>query len=324
MVPAAEESMRAARGFLLAAQAPDGSWKDFLLPAGNSNVWVTAFVAGVLAHDPSARDAARHAWHFLAGAAKPGGGWSYNAAVPADADSTLWALRLAELLGESESIAARAGASFLERHLHADGGVTTYASAEPIRDYIGLPPFIPFHGWTSSHVCVTAACANLASYRERLRPYLAARRRDDGSWESYWWFDDEFATAEAVAALGADETSLSWAGERMECAETPFAAAHALRILACGAANGARARGVAKLLDMQQDDGSWPSSARLRVPRPDAVTPDRDVEWRMWAGLPPGPVTIESVLRGTFNNYSPDHYRIYTTATALRALQEAA
>jgi hypothetical protein len=317
-----ELARRSARQFLLAAQAPDGSWKDFLLPAGNSNVWVTAFVGEVLAD--AEQDAARRAWRFLEQTAKDGGGWSYNASVPGDADSTLWALRLAAKLGVLDTEPAREALAFLDRHLREDGGVTTYASAAPIRAYIGLPPIVPFTGWTSSHVCVTAAAANLDAYRERLRPYLDGHRRDDGSWPAYWWFDDEYATAEAVAALGAGERSVQWAVSRIDTATNPFALAHGLRIAARGgeASHDAALRGAAKLVAMQKPDGAWPTSARLRVPRPDAVTPDPNAEWTMWAGLPAGPISIESVLRYTFNNYSPDHYALYTTATALRALDE--
>jgi hypothetical protein len=316
-----ELARRSARRFLLAAQAPDGSWKDFLLPAGNSNVWVTAFVGEVLAD--AEPEAAQRAWHFLEQTAKEGGGWSYNPSVPGDADSTLWTLRLAAKLGVLDSQAARDGVAFLDRHVRDDGGVTTYASAAPIRAYIGLPPIVPFTGWTSSHVCVTAACANLDSYRDRLRGYLDAHRRDDGSWPAYWWFDDEYATAEAVAALGADERAVQWAVRRIDAATNPFALAHALRVVARGdSSHEAAVHGAMKLIAMQKPDGSWPSSARLRVPRPDAITPDPNAEWTMWAGLPPGPVSIESVLRYTFNNYSPDHYALYTTATALRALDD--
>jgi squalene cyclase len=313
------DSMRAARTFLLGSQAPDGSWKDFLLPAGNSNVWVTAFVAGVLGDC----EEARLAWCFLQSAARDGGGWSYNVSVPGDADSTLWALRLAETLGEHESSAAREGRAFLEQHFREDGGLATYATAVPIRKYIGLPPIVPFDGWTASHTCVTAACANLSVYRDRLRAYLLARRREDGSWPAYWWFDDEFATAEAVAAIGADEQSIAWASRRIDSATTPFALAHALRIVARGAKNGVADRAIARLISMQREDGSWPASARLRVPRPDMRVPDPHAEWTMWAGMNERAST-ESVLRITFNNYSPDHYGVYTTATVLRALQEAA
>ena len=52
-------AVRAALDFLLKSQDGQGAWKDFLLPAGNSNVWVTAYVGDVLAvtaRDPAAKE----------------------------------------------------------------------------------------------------------------------------------------------------------------------------------------------------------------------------------------------------------------------------
>jgi Prenyltransferase and squalene oxidase repeat len=340
---------RAALDFLLAAQDDAGAWKDFLLPAGHSNVWVTAFVADVLAMRPEAeaQQAARRGWEFLETVTTADGGWSYNPLVPGDADSTLWGLRLAASLGVEERPAAQRAEAFLQRHLR-EGGLTTYADAAPVRRYIGLPAVVPFKGWTQAHVCVTAAGANLADYREPFREFLLMKQADDGHWPAYWWFDDEYATAEAVAALvgssrtAADcepeiatriERAVGWARQRVEvlCAANgrllpAFALAHALRVLArSGESSAVQAQistALTWLAAWQKPNGGWPAAARLRVPRPDALVPDPAADWTMWAGMPAVPVSLESVLRHTFNNYSPDHFGVYTTATVLRALQE--
>lgn len=343
-------AVQSALNFLLKSQDEQGAWKDFLLPAGNSNVWVTAYVGDVLAVRPEedARNAARAGWRFLEKVMTPDGGWSYNPQVPGDGDSTLWGLRLAESLNKSDSDSALKAAEFLERHIRDEGGLTTYASAAPVRNYIGLPPFVPFGGWTQPHVCVTAAGANLNSYRERFREYLLQNQSDAGKWIAYWWFDDEYATAEAVAALaGKGQTAMDceaetasqieraalWALGRVDSLIATegrflpaFALSHALRILArtnhLADVRNSLSRGVARLIEWQKPDGSWAASARLRVPRPDAINPDPKADWTMWAGIPAGPVSLESVLKHTFNNYSPDHFGVYTTATVLKALQE--
>lgn len=344
------DAMGAAVNFLLSSQGDAGDWKDFLLPAGNSDVWVTAFVGDVLAADPDAeaQQAARAGFRFLEQAVTPEGGWSYNPAVPGDADSTLWGLRLAETLGIGESASVLNATEFLQRHVRADGGLATYALEATVRNYIGLPPMVSFEGWTQSHICVTAAGANLGAQSPRFRQYLLENQAADGKWAAYWWFDDEYSTAEAVAALAgknrtaADcdsetaasiEQAVQWSLDRCEkllvadAAPQPvFALAHLLRILARTARPAMVAqclsKGYARLVQWQKPNGSWPASAKLRVPRPDARSPDADARWVLWSGMPAGPPSLESVLAHTFTIYSPDHYGIYTTATVLRALQE--
>jgi hypothetical protein len=344
------KAARAALSFLLGAQDASGAWKDFLLPAGNSNVWVTAFVGGVVADSPSeeAQQAARAGWRFLERAETAAGGWGYNPAVPGDADSTLWGLRLAESLGVRESDPARRADEFLEQHVRDDGGLATYASPTRVRNYVRLPPSIPFQGWTQSHVCVTAAGANLGTLSRRLYPYLLKRQTEEGKWDAYWWFDDEYSTAEAVVALTgkartaadvADGTALRieraarWAlgrGELLTASEAnlrpAFALAHALRVIARARQRrdmqDALSGGLAKILEWQKPDGSWPPSARLRVPRPDALVPDPSADWTLWAGMPPGAPSLQNILKHTFNIYSLDHHSAYTTATVLRLLQE--
>src|SRR5579864_673671 len=93
-----QEATANAVDFLLQRQEAAGCWSDFLLPAGKSNIWVTGFVGSVLAKVPDSRaqSTVRSAWRFLEENAKRERGWSYNAKVPGDADSTLWGLRFAQ------------------------------------------------------------------------------------------------------------------------------------------------------------------------------------------------------------------------------------
>ncbi|AKQ64439.1 hypothetical protein A176_001351 [Myxococcus hansupus] len=344
-----ETSAEAALAFLLGAQDARGAWKDFMLPATQSDVWVSGFVGTVLAglSEPAARRAAEAAWRYLEGVEGRGGGWSYNAWVPGDADSTLWGLRLAEALGAGDSARARSAGAFLARHLRDDGGLTTYASDEDIRQYVGLPPEVSFHGWTHSHVCVSAAGAHLSSHREGLGAFLLRTQDARGHWPAYWWFDEEYSTAEAVAALTAAgaavapaseraariERAAAWALERVarhvafEGSRPPsFALAQALRVVA-RASPSPRGRetllqGVSRLCAWQRPQGGWSPSARLRVPRPDVVVPEPGAPWTLWRGPPPGIASVEDVLRHTFTNYSLDLHAVFTTGTVLRALNE--
>lgn len=322
-----------ARDFLLAAQREDGTWHDFFLPAGESHDWVTAYVAGCLATtgDAEVAAAARRGWDHLRTAQKPGGGWGYNASTPADADSTIWTLRLAEALGEGASPEAVCGYEFLASHVREGEGIATYAGQSAPRDYVGLPATVDFGGWVRPHVCVTAAAAGLPGpIGDAARASLPAMQHADGHWPSYWWFDPGYASAEAVDALGAGEAADAaavFARNRINVllmmVETPaFALAQSVRILArCGQTVPEAA--IARLVARQAPNGSWPASARLRVPHPDRIEPE-EAGWRQWTGLSRAPQSLDDLLAMTFTITSLDHRRAFTTATVLRALDAVA
>ncbi|MBB3033827.1 prenyltransferase/squalene oxidase repeat-containing protein [Alteriqipengyuania lutimaris] len=322
-----------ARDFLLAAQREDGTWHDFFLPAGESNDWVTAYVAGALATTGDAEEeaAARRGWNHLRSAQKLGGGWGYNAATPPDADSTIWALRLAHAIGEGASGEAAHGYEFLASHVRQGEGIATYASQSAPRDYVGLPATVDFRGWVRPHVCVTAAAAALPGpVGEAARASLPAMQAADGHWPSYWWFDPGYASAEAVDALGpgeAADAAIAFARTRIDVLlmmdEPPaFALAQCIRILArCG--RHVPDAAIAMLATGQAGNGSWPASARLRVPRPDRIAPE-EAGWRQWTGLSQAPQSLDDLLAMTFTITSLDHRRAFTTATVLRALDAVA
>lgn len=341
---AIENAIARAERFLLAAQDANGGWRDFLLPAGLSDGWVTAYAGEALLGGGGDRHraAARRAWAFLHDQEAPTGGWSYNANVPGDADSTLWGLRLAGALGEADSPLARRGFAFLDRHVRPDGGLATYADAAPIRAYVGLPGFVPFDGWTQSHVCVSAAGAHLDRYAGGLAAYLLARQRADGSWPGYFWFDSEYATGEAVRALArrgaaaqpAVDRGTTWLIGRVAAlvaSQGPRSPAFALACAAHALAERAEVsqariaarRAGAALAAWQRPNGSWGPSARLRVPPPYAIEPDENAVWRRWEGLA-AIAAPQGTRAATFTNFSPDHRGIFGAATALRALRAVA
>lgn len=252
------------------------------------------FVGTCLLEAPAERTrrAARRAWEALLRRRGDEAGWGYNRLTPADADSTAWALRLAEALGTAEAGRVTAARAFLAGHVLADGGVTTYAERDPIRRYTRLAEDASFAGWQAPHACVTAAAAPALGLLTQ--DYLGRQQGDAGNWRGYWWPDDEYTTALATDVLPATRAAaVGWAQARLDPTgavagldgePSAWATAWCLRILGRGTTAGAheaRAQAVRWLAAAQLADGSWPASARLRVPMPghlDAHGQERMIE----------------------------------------------
>lgn len=333
MIREFEAACDAAVDYLLRNRGEYGWWTDFELAPGPSDAWVTGYVGTVLAGfaDGPACEAAHHAWQLLLGRRREAGGWGYNAFPPADGDSTVWALQLAEAVDGAASSRALRAYRFLSAHVLPDGSLTTYAWEEEIRAFIGAPPQTSFAGWCGPHTCVTAAGAALPAFRDRACAYLRTVQNADGSWKSYWWCDPEYATALAAEALAAGREAgdvervrraVRWAAQqsdedgvvrtRLHPEGSAFATAWRIRTLnLCPDVTGVRSameKAVACLLDLQRTDGSWPPSATLRVPSPDVTDPDTYEEW-----------TLRGRIEGSI---VMDERALFTTATALAALRK--
>ena len=293
----------AAAHFLIAAEEPTGGWTDYLLPVGASTSWVTAYVADALW---SAREVVRDLEEIDTACSNAAralrqwadhGRWSYNANTDCDADSTALALILLHSMGEP----APAASASLQPFRNADGGYGTFAGAGT-----GI-------GWGQSHADVTPTALR-ALGAAKLDPSLGAccaSRSDNGSWHSYWWKTDLYATEANLRLLDIglryDECkrSLPW----LLCApETANAFEVALLSLALGhvtaEASTARLNQLLELLlTLQHPSGAWSPGAWLRVTYPECIAP--------W--LSPnrsGPLYCDCGL--------------FTTATALRALVDVA
>ncbi len=288
----------AAMGFLLAAQGQDGLWRDFRIINGASDEWVSGFVGWALAAlpDTACLEALADARHALSRRQRANGGWGYNAASPADADSTAWVLRFFMAAGGDGDGFAQA---FLLKHKLPDGGFTTYAPTTPIRfaeDMAGRGDA----GWRANHDCVMANVANLPG--TGLCDALRDRQRADGSWQAHWWRSDVFVTALAMDALAASvdprpvKRALGWL--RAQRPDSAFDRAwQALALRHGDKQDHATARAlVVSLLAEQREDGSWASGAEMLFPAP-------------WQQGRDGNATIY-----------PDVRRNMTTASVLRAL----
>ncbi len=318
-----------ASAYLRRAQRPNGWWADFELAPGTSSVWVTGYVGCSLARagDPASLKAARAGWAFLA--SWQSAGWGYNQLTPHDADSTGWALSLGRLMGGEDTRDFREGWGFLTRHCRPDGGVATYADTSEIRPFIGASEDHPFRGWCNSRVCVTAAIAKQGHPLPGTLDYLRRTQRPDGSWQSYWWCEDEYATALAGSSLGLAggpgdagrvARALAWAMSRVDdTGRIPtrlrpqgsvFAAALVAEFLACTGTDPETrdvcGRICGDLIGRQNSEGGWAASAGLRVTPPEYDDPDACPRF--------------TVGRKTEGGISLDQRGLFTTATTLNAL----
>lgn len=325
--PAIERASR----WLMAARGNDGLWRDFWTPTGTSDHWVSAYVAATLARVPDgeAQAAALDTWYLLANQRPNDSGWGYHAVTPVDADSTCWALRLAQRLGRLDDERAQRALQMLAAHRVA-GGIATYAQPDAIRAFVHLPTACNFSGWTEAHTCVTAAVAGLRPYRPLLWTDLLAAQQSDGSWQSYWWFSRAYATALAVEAIVNEDTAVTtaaldravvWATRMLTPDVSAFEGALLARVLLLSASNTVTAAQVLSLLlSSQTEVGSWRGSARLRIPRPDEHDPDRTTGWTRWLGLAAKPQNSDEILAQTFTIFSLDQASIFTTTTVLETL----
>ena len=324
-------SVSAALAGLLAAQDAGGCWLDFPTVGEGSDEWITGYVGAAVAH--AAPAAAARAWQALATRKRWSGGWGYMPSYPADSDSTICALRLAESLPNGGGVRAWRARVFLARHQHANGGIATYHWPRRMVWHTRLRE--TFEGWCSPHVCVSANAALLGRFkrRSRLLEFLRATQRSDGSWRAYWWYDEgEYATALAAEALASSaqpahraavRDAIRWVWTTASgdgVVRTPaapdgsaFATALRLRVLTLDdtpASTELALDMVAWLLRIQRSDGLWPSSGWLRFPPTEIVDTATIPEWHVGKMIRAGVMLDE---RGLF-----------TTATVLTALRAIA
>ena len=296
-----DAALRRGLDFVLAGQAPDGSWTDWALPPGPSPDWTTAYVGfrlGALRapHRAVVEAPLDRAAVWLCSRLRSDG-WGYSEAVEADADSTSLAILFLAALRAAAPAAAYVA---LRRHQRNDGGFSTFLPDELMGS------------WGSSHPEITPVAVLalrtgpgflLATDEARALASIRRVRRPDGLWDAFWW-ESPLPACEAnlacLAAVGRPEVPPEPLGRLTP--EDPLQTALLLS-LSAAREEPARLLGLADgLIASQSEDGSWRAAPSLRIPSRSCLRP-----WQA-----PGARPLYS-----------DPRRLFTTATALAALGAA-
>lgn len=263
--------------FLIRSQKENGSWVDFNLPVGASDVWVTSYVLYQLSRIQNKfrsdllNDCIRKALNWLDMTQKKTGGWSYNSVVGEDSDSTSLAILAINGLGRPLKKISR---ERLLSYVQKDGGVSTY-----LKD-------VEHGDWTTSHCDVTPlaliALKELLSEHDfqKSLDFFSKNQKQNGLWPSYWWVTPLYATYFTLLwfqnnnydvpnkktliqtlihfnSSGTFETALYLNCMSMLEQKTNFKYYDSMILL----------------LNSQLPDGSWPSSPILRVSHQDVNNP---------------------------------------------------
>lgn len=260
---------------LLRAAESLGRWSDFTLPVGTSTTWVTAYVAnalldvrGTLPANAVLVQTCGFAAKWILEQFRQSDGWGYNEAIETDADSTAYCT----LLLLRERLEASAGIAALMSFARDDGGFGTFRRTDP-NDAWGL---------SHSDVLPTVLRALRRTEFDRGAMQILASREDGGSWRSYWWESDLYATEANLRLLSEAgmyeecQVSLDWLLDR-SISQIAFEQALCLRAMATlrldPKQNVVREQLIQSLLESQCDDGSWRGSAALRVTNPSCPRP---------------------------------------------------
>lgn len=192
------------------------------------------------------------------------------------------------------------------KHKKPDGSFGTYIP-ELIRRHYGIPTEKSVDGWCHGISDVTASALQALGNAEYSVRYLIKNQTDEGFWRTYWYNSDIYSTVHAVKALknhGCQdliEKAQLWLARQKILPEVPFYIALSLQGLMINRNFSSQTiRGISRLLDLQEDDGSWKSYPILRFPLHSNTEPWKDASrWREDA---------------------KDKNRIFTTATCLQTL----
>lgn len=287
--------------FLITKQTEDGAWKDFKLPPGVSDIWVTAYTGLHLYQifkecQFEDQKILNKAVNWLTTHMGNDAGWAYNAQCPSDADSTANAILFLQKLNFPISHRTY---FFLLSFRKQDGGFCTYYP-EKQNDSWGIshPDVTPVIG-----MALLKMLKNYPTRLNQLKGYIQQGQNKQGLWQSFWWKTPLYSTARNLDF--AQEASIQYKLQPLKhtllktSAKNPFEIALALYCLLKLGVKDDLLPMLETLCQLQLPDGSWSSSPILRLTSRENSFP--------WKSTDSGRLYC-------------DQNRILTTATVLRSI----
>lgn len=180
--------------YLVKIQNQNGLIRDFQLPAGHGDEWITAVIGSLLKEyfdNQVPIDFFNKAIKGLNSRWRPNG-LGYNYEVPCDSDSTSWGLRFFQLNNLKKDFDLT---PFRNKNL----GLGTYAKGDStIKNYLFKSNIKDFSGWEISHDCVTAPSAK---YNTDSLNYILNLIDNNRPLKSYWWKSDFYCYFFALSSI---------------------------------------------------------------------------------------------------------------------------
>lgn len=188
------------------------------------------------------------------------GGWSYNDLTPPDSDSTLRVMEYLQKVGFHNKNVLGPAEKFVSLHQGVDGGFSTY-----LENAWSLDEYPDQKGWSSAHSCVTALATAVLSDQEVIKrawQYLNRFILKNGP-ISYWWKTNLYIMYELgyVQKITPEKDSISLS----------------LSLLLQEKYNVSDLSTIETLLSLQGENGSFQPSKQLKIPRPNQLLFDVDV-----------------------------------------------
>ena len=244
--------------FLLSRQDEDGLWRDYQLEPGRSTSWVSAYVGYALVQ-AIGRDRSLSLTVDALRSSKRTGGWGYNSHVACDADSTSWVIRFLAAMDELDNIDA---AELLDPYVTPTSGrVRTFYSAERFGSW----------GWEHDEVAPIAGMALMAAGEHALATRIRHGVLNAPSWKSFWWRCASYVGAQNLAFLNLSGGIPDQIRNReVKCIDDWPTASSTIDLaqrISAALSLGLPAKDIDRLTEAQENDGGWPTSKEMLVPR---------------------------------------------------------